>query len=70
MDCKMLSRVLIDNAGVIFTKLPQVLQIQLKRFDYDFERDQFVKVNDRHEFGMTLDLDAYIEGNLLTDNRR
>lgn len=30
--------------GVIFTQLPPVLHLQLKRFEYDFERDAMVKV--------------------------
>lgn len=30
--------------GVIFTEYPPVLHLQLKRFEYDFERDQMVKV--------------------------
>jgi ubiquitin carboxyl-terminal hydrolase 7 len=30
--------------GVIFESFPPVLHLQLKRFDYDMERDQFVKV--------------------------
>jgi ubiquitin carboxyl-terminal hydrolase 7 len=31
--------------GVIFTSFPPVLHLQLKRFEYDFERDSLVKVN-------------------------
>ena len=30
--------------GVIFESLPPVLQLQLKRFEYDIERDAMVKV--------------------------
>jgi ubiquitin carboxyl-terminal hydrolase 7 len=30
--------------GVIFTEFPPVLHLQLKRFEYDFQRDQMVKV--------------------------
>lgn len=30
--------------GVVFATLPPVLHIQLKRFEYDFERDRVVKV--------------------------
>lgn len=33
--------------GVIFTKLPPVLHLQLKRFEYDFMIDDYSKVNDR-----------------------
>ena len=44
--------------GVLFTKFPPVLQLQLKRFEYDFQRDAMVKINDRYEFPERLDLDA------------
>jgi ubiquitin carboxyl-terminal hydrolase 7 len=30
--------------GVIFTNFPPVLHLQLKRFEYDFQRDAMVKV--------------------------
>jgi hypothetical protein len=30
--------------GVLFESLPPVLQLQLKRFEYDFARDTMVKV--------------------------
>ncbi|CAO0799162.1 unnamed protein product [Mucor circinelloides] len=45
--------------GVIFETLPPVLQIQLKRFDYDMEEDAMVKINDRHEFPAEIDLQPY-----------
>ncbi len=44
--------------GVLFTAFPPVLQLQLKRFEYDFNRDAMVKINDRYEFPEELDLDA------------
>ncbi|XP_074282078.1 ubiquitin C-terminal hydrolase 12 isoform X1 [Silene latifolia] len=43
--------------GVLFLDFPPVLQLQLKRFEYDFMRDTMVKVNDRYEFPLQLDLD-------------
>ncbi|XP_061353681.1 ubiquitin C-terminal hydrolase 12-like isoform X4 [Gastrolobium bilobum] len=43
--------------GVLFIDFPPVLQLQLKRFEYDFMRDTMVKINDRYEFPMQLDLD-------------
>ena len=30
--------------GVLFDDFPPVLQLQLKRFEYDFQRDMMVKV--------------------------
>ncbi|KAK4772063.1 hypothetical protein SAY86_013838 [Trapa natans] len=43
--------------GVLFIEFPPVLQLQLKRFEYDFMRDTMVKINDRYEFPLQLDLD-------------
>eukprot|EP00252_Welwitschia_mirabilis_P016662 TRINITY_DN3688_c0_g2_i2.p1 TRINITY_DN3688_c0_g2~~TRINITY_DN3688_c0_g2_i2.p1 ORF type:complete len:1108 (+),score=261.03 TRINITY_DN3688_c0_g2_i2:336-3659(+) len=43
--------------GVLFLDFPPVLQLQLKRFEYDFMRDVMVKINDRYEFPLQLDLD-------------
>ncbi|KAL0031727.1 hypothetical protein WJX79_003396 [Trebouxia sp. C0005] len=44
--------------GVLFDDFPPVLQLQLKRFEYDFQRDMMVKINDRYEFPDELDLDV------------
>ncbi|KAI3938560.1 hypothetical protein MKW98_016065 [Papaver atlanticum] len=43
--------------GVLFTDFPPVLQLQLKRYEYDVMRDTMVKINDRYEFPRQLDLD-------------
>ncbi|KAL6614421.1 hypothetical protein ACP70R_036691 [Stipagrostis hirtigluma subsp. patula] len=43
--------------GMLFIDFPPVLQLQLKRFEYDFVRDTMVKINDRYEFPLHLDLD-------------
>ena len=40
-------------------KLPPILVIQLKRFDYNFERDAAVKFNDYFEFPRELDMEPY-----------
>lgn len=47
--------------GVIFESFPSVLHLQLKRFEYDFERDAMMKVNDRYEFPEVLDCAPYLE---------
>lgn len=47
--------------GVIFENFPPVLHLQLKRFEYDMERDAMVKINDRHEFPCTIDLDDFLD---------
>lgn len=46
--------------GVIFDSFPQVLHLQLKRFEYDFQRDAMVKVNDRYEFPEVWDASPYL----------
>ncbi|KAL3620230.1 ubiquitin carboxyl-terminal hydrolase 13 [Castilleja foliolosa] len=43
--------------GVLFIDFPPVLQLHLKRFEYDFAHDIMVKINDRYEFPLQLDLD-------------
>ena len=42
-----------------FKKLPPILAIQLKRFDYDWERETPIKFNDYFEFPRELDMDPY-----------
>lgn len=46
--------------GVIFESFPQVLHLQLKRFEYDVNRDALMKVNDRYEFPNTFDASPYL----------
>ncbi|TPX31523.1 hypothetical protein SmJEL517_g05139 [Synchytrium microbalum] len=46
--------------GVIFKSFPPVLHLQLKRFEYDMQKDALVKINDRHEFPLEIDLDQYL----------
>ncbi|CAG0903031.1 unnamed protein product, partial [Cyprideis torosa] len=45
-------------------RLPPVLPIQLKRFDYDIERDSTIKFNDYFEFPTELDVEPYTVGGL------
>lgn len=46
--------------GVIFESFPPVLHLQLKRFEYDINRDAMMKVNDRHEFPDEIDMTPYL----------
>ena len=46
--------------GVIFESFPQVLHLQLKRFEYDVNRDAMMKVNDRYEFPEFFDAAPYL----------
>jgi ubiquitin carboxyl-terminal hydrolase 7 len=47
--------------GVRFVHLPPVLQIQLKRFEFNSRSFNMVKINDRFEFDEVLDLDDLLE---------
>eukprot|EP01105_Mastigella_eilhardi_P020202 TRINITY_DN4792_c0_g1_i1.p1 TRINITY_DN4792_c0_g1~~TRINITY_DN4792_c0_g1_i1.p1 ORF type:complete len:857 (-),score=255.49 TRINITY_DN4792_c0_g1_i1:107-2677(-) len=47
--------------GCAFLKFPPVLHLQLKRFEFDFERNTQIKVNDQFEFPAELDLDPYLD---------
>lgn len=48
------------NKGIIFQSFPEVLHLQLKRFEYDIERDAMMKINDRYEFPETFDASPYL----------
>jgi ubiquitin carboxyl-terminal hydrolase 7 len=48
------------NKGVIFTSFPDVLHLQLKRFEYDIQRDMMMKINDRYEFPDVFDAAPYL----------
>lgn len=50
--------------GVIFENIPDVLHIQLKRYEYDFETDNMVKIHDKYEFFDKIDLKPYISKNI------
>jgi ubiquitin carboxyl-terminal hydrolase 7 len=47
--------------GVVFQSFPPVLHLQLKRYEYDFNRDMMVKINDRYEFPLEIDLSSFLE---------
>ena len=46
--------------GDIFESFPPVLHLQLKRFEYDINRDATMKINDRHEFPEEFDAAQYL----------
>jgi ubiquitin carboxyl-terminal hydrolase 7 len=46
--------------GVIFESFPSVLHLQLKRFEYDYQRDTMMKINDRYEFPEIWDASPYL----------
>jgi len=47
--------------GVIFQSFPPVLQLHLKRFEYDFIHDAMIKNNDRFEYPEYINLSKYLE---------
>jgi len=49
--------------GIKFVKFPKVLIVQLKRFEYDYGRDQMIKINDKFDYYQDLDLNKYIANN-------
>lgn len=48
------------DKGVIFLRFPDVLHLQLKRFEYDVMRDLMLKINDRYEFPEEFDASKYL----------
>ncbi|SCW02136.1 LAFE_0E14972g1_1 [Lachancea fermentati] len=54
--------------GVVFESFPPVLHLQLKRFEYDFNYDQLVKINDRYEFPESIDLSPYLDPEIYRSN--
>jgi ubiquitin carboxyl-terminal hydrolase 47 len=46
--------------GLKFTKLPYLLSLQLKRFDYDYQTFQRIKLNDEVRFPLILDMNPYM----------
>ncbi|TVY85149.1 Ubiquitin carboxyl-terminal hydrolase [Lachnellula suecica] len=46
--------------GVIFEAFPEVLHLQLKRFEYDIPSDSMMKVNDRYEFPESFDAAPFL----------
>jgi len=46
--------------GVIFENFPEVLHLQLKRYEYDPNLDAMKIVNDRYEFPETFDASSYL----------
>ena len=47
--------------GLRFVRLPPVLQLQLKRFEFSAATESMEKVNDKFEFPTTIDLSQYVQ---------
>ncbi|KZC06489.1 putative ubiquitin carboxyl-terminal hydrolase FAF-X [Dufourea novaeangliae] len=57
--CDKCNKKVVTVKRLCVKKLPPVLAIQLKRFEYDFERDCAIKFNDYFEFPRDLDMEPY-----------
>ncbi|KAI1278141.1 putative ubiquitin carboxyl-terminal hydrolase FAF-X [Halotydeus destructor] len=57
--CEKCNRKVDTVKRLCIKKLPPLLSIQLKRFDYDYERMCAIKFNDYFEFPRTLDMEPY-----------
>eukprot|EP01100_Stratorugosa_tubuloviscum_P009928 TRINITY_DN419_c1_g1_i1.p1 TRINITY_DN419_c1_g1~~TRINITY_DN419_c1_g1_i1.p1 ORF type:complete len:1042 (-),score=430.06 TRINITY_DN419_c1_g1_i1:209-3334(-) len=54
--------------GLIFDHFPSILTLQLKRFDFDYERFERVKLEDRVTFPNILDVESYLSDEAKTAN--
>lgn len=50
--------------GVVFQSFPPVLHLQLKRFEFDYETLDLVKIDDLYEFPDRIDLSPYLDDDL------
>lgn len=55
------------HMGVRFKSFPPFLTLQLKRFQYDVQKDAMVKINDKFEFYDHLDLTKYLSEDAKVD---
>lgn len=46
--------------GIRFEAFPPVLNLHLKRFEFDYNTGRYSKINDRFEYPSTLELDKYL----------
>ncbi|XP_049853945.1 probable ubiquitin carboxyl-terminal hydrolase FAF-X isoform X1 [Schistocerca gregaria] len=57
--CEKCNKKVVTVKRLCVKKLPPILAIQLKRFEYDFERVCAIKFNDYFEFPRDLDMEPY-----------
>eukprot|EP00048_Salpingoeca_helianthica_P022479 m.18459 g.18459 ORF g.18459 m.18459 type:complete len:1051 (+) comp7370_c1_seq1:476-3628(+) len=51
----------VAKHGTIFKRLPPVLHLQLKRFEFSLVHEDYVKINDRFEFPEVLDMTRFVQ---------
>ena len=73
--CEKCNRKVDTMKRLCIKKLPSILAIQLKRFDYDWERECAIKFNDYFEFPRVLDMEPYtvrglakVDGEVIDDD--
>ncbi|KAA1069426.1 Ubiquitin carboxyl-terminal hydrolase 7 [Puccinia graminis f. sp. tritici] len=49
------------NQGTVFIEFPPVLHLHLNRFEYNFQEDKQIQIDDRLEFPSKLDLAPYLD---------
>jgi ubiquitin C-terminal hydrolase len=60
-DCSKCKQKADATKGVALNTVPYILSLQLKRFTYDWELDRRVKLDDRVEFPLLLDIAPFLE---------
>ncbi|PKY58830.1 cysteine proteinase [Rhizophagus irregularis] len=50
----------VAKKRIVFESFPPVLHLQLKRFKYDIQKGAIVKINDRFEYPMEIDLEEFL----------
>ncbi|CAM9234193.1 unnamed protein product [Choristocarpus tenellus] len=60
--CQTCNRKVDAVKGLKLERLPYLLSLQLKRFDFDYTTFQRIKLNDEVRFPMVLDMNSYVDG--------
>lgn len=60
--CEACNKKVQAERGVRFLKMPKLLNVIMRRFDFDYFTFQRVKVNDRVEFPYVLNFNRYMQG--------
>lgn len=60
--CEKCQKKVVAERGMRFLKMPKLLNVILRRFDFDYFTYQRIKVNDRVEFPHILNINNYMQG--------
>lgn len=50
----------VAKKGIMFESFPPILYLHLDRFEYDNQNNRMIKINDRYEFPLEIDLQKYL----------